>query len=56
MSRLRVREFTAITTKKLNLWLTAPKGVTPVKETSEADRQMAVRWDNVINITLHQAY
>ena len=37
---------------KLNLWLTAPKGDTPVTQTSATDWQMAVRWDNVISITL----
>jgi hypothetical protein len=39
---------------KLNLWLTAPKGATPVNYTSATDWQMAVRRDNVISITLRQ--
>ena len=39
---------------KLNLWLTAPEGVTPVNYTSATDWQMAVRRDNVISITLRQ--
>ena len=38
---------------KLNLWLTAPKGATPVNYTSATDWQMAVRRDNVIS-TLRQ--
>ena len=29
--------------QKLNLWLTAPKGATPVNQTSVTDRQMTVR-------------
>ena len=33
--------------KKLNLWLTTPKGTTPVNQTSATDWQMAARWDNV---------
>ena len=37
---------------KINLWLTAPKGATPVKKTSATDWQMAVRRINVIIITL----
>jgi len=41
---------------KLNLWLTAPKGATPVKQTSATDWQIAVRRDNVISITLRQVY
>ena len=40
--------------KKLNLWLTAPKGATAVNLTSVTDWQMALRRDNVISITLHQ--
>ena len=40
--------------KKLNLWLTAPKVVTPVNYTPATDWQMAVRRDNVISITLRQ--
>ena len=39
---------------KLNLWLTAPKGPTPVNQTSATDGQMAARWDNVISIMLRQ--
>ena len=39
---------------KLNLWLTAPKGATPVNETSATDWQMAAQRDNVISITLCQ--
>ena len=39
---------------KKNLWLTAPKGATPVNQTSATDWQMAVRRDNVISITLRQ--
>ena len=39
---------------KQNTWLTAPKEVTPVNYTSVSDWQMAVRWDNVISITLRQ--
>ena len=31
---------------KLNLWLTAPKGVTPVNQTSATDWQMAAQGDN----------
>ena len=41
---------------KLNLWLTAPKGATPVNQTSATDWQIAVRRDNVISIALHQVY
>ena len=41
---------------KLNMWLTAPKGTTPVNSTSATDWQIAVRRDNVISITLHQVY
>ena len=37
---------------KLNLWLTAPKGATPVNDTSATDCQMEVQRDNVISITL----
>ena len=40
--------------KKLNLWFTVPKGATPVNQTSAADWQMPVRWDNVISIMLRQ--
>ena len=40
--------------KKNNLWLTAPKKVTPVNWTSATDWQMAARRDNVISITLRQ--
>ena len=32
---------------KLNLWLTAPKGATPVNQTSATDWQMTARRDNV---------
>ena len=39
---------------KLNLWLTAPKGTSPVNYTSATDWQMAVRRDNVISIMLRQ--
>ena len=39
---------------KLNLWLTAPKGATPVNQTSATNWQMAVGRDNVISITLRQ--
>ena len=35
---------------KLNIWLTAPEGATPYNQTSETDRHMAVRGDNVIII------
>ena len=38
------------------MWLTAHKGATPVNYTSTTDWQMAVRWDNVIRITLRQVY
>ena len=38
---------------KLNPWLSAPKGATPLNWTSATDWQMAVRRD-VISITLHQ--
>ena len=38
----------------LNLWLTAPKGATPVNQTSTTDWQMAVRRDIVISITLRR--
>ena len=38
--------------KKLNLWLTAPKRATPLKQTSTTDWQITVRRDNVISITL----
>ena len=41
---------------KLNLWLTAPKGATPVNLSSATDWQIAVRRDNVIRITLCQVY
>ena len=41
---------------KLNLWLTALKGATPVNQTSEKGWQMAVRLDNVISISLRQVY
>ena len=40
--------------KYKNLWLTAPKGATPVNWTSATDWQMVVRRDNVISITLSQ--
>ena len=40
----------------LNLWLTAPKGATPVNQTSATDWQIAVQRDNVISITLRQVY
>ena len=33
------------------MWLTAPKGTTPVNYTSATDWQMAARRDNVISIT-----
>ena len=36
--------------------LTAPKGATPVKETSTTDWQIAVRRDNVISTMLRQVY
>ena len=36
------------------MWLTAPKGATPVNYTSAADWHVAVGWDNVIRITLRQ--
>ena len=39
--------------KKLNLWLTVPKGATPVNETPATDWQMK---DNVISITVRQVY
>ena len=39
---------------KLNLWLTASKGATPVNYTYATDWQMASRRDNVINIKLRQ--
>ena len=39
-----------------NLWLTAPKGATPVNYTSATDWQIAVGQDNVISIMLHQVY
>ena len=42
--------------KKLNLWLTAPSGATPVNQNYTTDWQMAVRRDNVISITLRQVY
>ena len=38
--------------KKFNLWLTAPKGTTPVNYTYATDWKMVVRRD-VIAITLH---
>ena len=38
---------------KLNMWLTTPKGATPVNYTSATDWQMAVRRD-VISITIRQ--
>ena len=37
-------------TKIINLWLTPPKGATPVNQTSATDWQMAVQRDNVISI------
>ena len=39
---------------KINLWLTAPKGATPVNLTSATDWQMAALRDNVSSITLRQ--
>ena len=39
---------------KLNLWLTAPNGATPINYTTATDWQMAARRDNVISITLRQ--
>ena len=41
---------------KLNLWLKAPKGATPVNKTSATDWQMAARRNNVIGIMLRQVY
>ena len=41
---------------KLNLWLTVPKGATPVNQTSTTDWQMAAQWDNMISIMPHQVY
>ena len=38
--------------KKLNLWLIAPKGATPVNQTSAIARQMALRQVNVVCIKL----
>ena len=38
------------------MWLTAPKGATPVNQTSATDWQMAVRQSSVISITLRQIY
>ena len=32
----------------------APKGATSVSSTSATDWQMAIRWDNVISISLRQ--
>ena len=43
-------------TFKLNLWLTAPKGATPVNQTSATDWQITVRRDNVISTTLRQVF
>ena len=40
-------------TNQFNLWLTAPKGATPVNWISTTDWQI-VRRDNVISITLRQ--
>ena len=40
--------------KKLNLWLTVPKGATLVNKASATDWQMTPQRDNVISITLHQ--
>ena len=45
-----------IINKKLNLWLTVPKGVRPVNQTSVTDWQMAVRRVSVISITLRQVF
>ena len=39
---------------KINLWLSAPEGATPVNWTSATDWQMAVLQDNVISIKLRQ--
>ena len=36
--------------------MTAPRGATPVNETSETDWQKAVQRDTVISITLCQIY
>ena len=41
---------------KLNMWLTPPKGTTPVNQTSVTDWQIAVRRDIVISITYRQVY
>ena len=41
--------------KKLDLWLIAPKGATPVNQISATDWQIAVQRDNVISITLRQS-
>ena len=41
---------------KLNLWLAAFKGATPVNYISATDWQIALRRDNVISITLRQVY
>jgi hypothetical protein len=40
--------------KTLNLWLTAPKGVTSVNYIYATDWQIAVQRDNVVSITLRQ--
>ena len=40
----------------MDLWLTASERATPMNYTSETDWEMAVRRDNVINITLRQVY
>ena len=40
--------------KKIKLWLTDPKGATPINKISATYRLMAGRRDNVISITLRQ--
>ena len=47
---------TYIYLNKLNLWLSAPKGATPVNQTPATDMQIAVRPYNVISISLCQVY
>ena len=52
----KVEYDTPLSTIKLNLWLTAPTGITPVSKTYATDRQMAVRRDSMISITLRHEY
>ena len=50
--QLTIEKIVQIYTLKLNLWLTALRGVTPLNYISATDWQMTERRDNVIIITL----